>query len=611
MATNNCIGAADAQVLTTEGPVTQFPERAVWPPTTPSEFLKTLWGDIPPGKVLIWMLPDKKSRWYAHFDTITADMRFHEHEDVYTGIGLAPWEGMRLASNKRLREWEVAAITAFWADIDVAHPVHKKSEQLPPSIERAMEAIAQLPFEATIIVNSGHGLQLWWVLKEIWLFADAEEREQARRACQWWHRLVKETFAQFGWTVDSTFDLPRVMRLPGTWNNKNPQERRRVEVTGGSGTRYGRELFTQLVPEDFKATPMGARRSTSGSSARFSTEGSRLVLDPEAQPSFSRMDTLLKLEPKFRATWEKRRPDLNDQSASAYDMALANFAVRAKWPDQEVANLLIAFRREHDLELKLRENYYAVTIAKAHEPMEKERAEEDLQSALDDPPEDQPDVLQESLSIIFGVDIRRIIKYLGDPPEFYMETAQGNITLGTIDNIYSQTKFQQAVGAATGIVIQKVPGKIWEMRVQAILSACEEIEVGDASHPRRATRRWVEDYLLEKPPREEDWEKAVGPKSPFVKDGTTHMFVEDFCRWLEFSMNMQLDDHKIGRRLRQIGMEPKQVNVHISGARTTRYAWIVPSDCLPDRSIQRDQQQTPNMPGHHGKGAGEEPRDEV
>ena len=138
--------------------------------TTPEEFLKTLWGEIPPGKVLIWTLPDKKSRWYAHFDTITADMRFHEYEDVYTGIGLAPWEGMRLASNKRLREWEVAAITAFWADIDVAHPVHKKSEQLPPSIERAMEAIAQLPFEATIIVNSGHGLQLWWVLKEVWTF---------------------------------------------------------------------------------------------------------------------------------------------------------------------------------------------------------------------------------------------------------------------------------------------------------------------------------------------------------------------------------------------------------------------------------------------------------
>ena len=62
-------------------------------------------------------------------------------------------------------------------------------------------------------------------------------------------------------------------------------------------------------------------------------------------------------------------------------MALANFAVEAGWPDQEVCNLLIAFRRRHGLEPKLRENYYVVTIAKAHEPMEKQQAEEDLQSA--------------------------------------------------------------------------------------------------------------------------------------------------------------------------------------------------------------------------------------
>ena len=177
----------------------------------------------------------------------------------------------------------------------------------------------------------------------------------------------------------------------------------------------------------------------------------------------------------------------------------------------------------------------------------------------------------------------------GDPPGYYMETSQGNITLGGIDKIYSQTRFRQAVGAVSGIVIQKVPGKIWEQRVQAILSACEEIEVGDASHPRRATRRWVEDYLLDKPPREQDWEKAVGPKSPFVKYGVTHMFIDDFRRWLELPGGRQLGKYHICRRLRQVGMEPKQVNAHISGARTTRTAWVVPGDCLPGRNAERGQ----------------------
>ena len=353
MANTNFIGSTDNQVLTTD------------------QFLKTIWGEIPPGKVLIWTLPDKKSRWYVHFENVTADMRFHEKEDVYTGVGLAPHEGLRLPSNKRLKEWEVTGIAAFWSDIDVAHPVHKTAKQYPPSIEKALDALEQLPFAATIIVHSGHGVQLWWVLKEVWIFEDEEDRERARRASQWWHQVVKGIFAEHGWDVDSTFDLPRVMRLPGTWNNKEPEDRRRVEVTGGCGERYDRQQFLDLVPEDFQATPMRARRNRSGGSGNgngFAPGASGLVLDPEAEPSFTRIETLLKLEPRFRKTWENQRPDLADQSPSAYDMALANYAVRAGWPDQEVANLLIAFRKRHRLDPKLREDYYAVTIAKAHEP---------------------------------------------------------------------------------------------------------------------------------------------------------------------------------------------------------------------------------------------------
>ena len=55
------------------------------------------------------------------------------------------------------------------------------------------------------------------------------------------------------------------------------------------------------------------------------------------------------------------------------------------------------------------------------------------------------------------------------------------------------------------------------------------------------------------------------------------MFVEDFQRWLELNVNLQLDDHEIGRRLRQIGMDtqagerPHRVGphhaVHMAGAR--------------------------------------------
>ena len=209
----------------------------------------------------------------------------------------------------------------------------------------------------------------------------------------------------------------------------------------------------------------------------------------------------------------------------------------------------------------------------------------------------------DSLATLFGVDIIRIIKYLGDPSVYCMETKQGKVTIGGIERIYSQPKFRQSVGEATRIVIPTVSGKVWDQRVQAILQACEEVEAGDVSHPMRETRRWVTEYLLEKPPREEDWERAAATKSPFVKQGITHLFIDGLRRWLECTVGLLLDDHKIGRRLREIRMDPRQVNVHVGGKRTTRTAWVVPEECLPDRAPQPGDGRT-HMPGCQGEGGG-------
>ena len=239
------------------------------------------------------------------------------------------------------------------------------------------------------------------------------------------------------------------------------------------------------------------------------------------------------------------------------------------------------------------------------DPADRERVHARMMAALEASPENQVEVLKDCLSTLFGVDIIRIIKYLGVPPGYYMETKQGNITIGKIDKIPSQPKFREAVMSVTNVLVPKVSGRVWEQRIQAILSACEDIEGGDANHLALETRRWVEDYLLEKPPREEDWEKAVSAKIPFVRKRATYMFVEDFQRWLELNVNLQLDDHEIGRRLRQIGMERKLVNARIGSVRTTRSTWPVPDNLLPRRSRQENPQENreenpPPMPGHHG-----------
>ena len=52
------------------------------------EFLTELWGNPPPGQVLVWTLPQKRSIWYNRLDNVRGGD--YSHLDVYTGVGVAP-----------------------------------------------------------------------------------------------------------------------------------------------------------------------------------------------------------------------------------------------------------------------------------------------------------------------------------------------------------------------------------------------------------------------------------------------------------------------------------------------------------------------------------------
>ena len=554
---------------------------------TPSEFLTELWGNPPPAMVYVWRLPSRRSIWYDEFSRVDRDMEACRRDEVYTGGSAAARKG---TSKDRVEEIDAAAIPGVWADIDIYHQDAHKGKSLPATREQAREAMSGLPHAPTIVVDSGHGLQYWWLWEKPWLFRDAQEHEQARRIIQWWHRTTKDLFEARGWTTDSVFDLSRVMRLPGTFNNKVPGDPKPVAVALRDGPRYSVEDFARLVPEEFVSSippSAGGRRrprrtaggeKSGGGPARDVALSAGFVLNPDAQPNLTRLEGLIKADQKFQRTWERNRGDLKDQSASSYNMSIADTCIRAGWPEQEVVNAMIFWRSKHGEDLKLRENYYALTIAKAREPIRMERDQTRLDETLMDPPEDQGDVLKNTLASLFGVDIIRVIKYTGDPPVYYMETLQGNITIGQIDRIYSQAKFRELVGAATNIVIPQVSRRDWEKRVQAILLVCEEVDVGDASHPTQQAHTWVTDYLMDRGVREEDWEKAAQSHYPFIREERVRIFMEDFRRWLDVKRNTVLNPHEAGRRLRQMGAEPDKVNVIVGNRRTSRGCWELPQE---------------------------------
>ena len=326
----------------------------------PGEFLTTLWGNPPKSEILIWMLPQKLSKWYSRFDHLNEDMAAYPERDVYTGVGYPAPGTTKLISNIRGEAVDIGAIPGMWADIDVIHPIHKKPN-LPPTREQALATLAKTPFEPTIIIDSGHGIQAWWLFDKPWIFEDQEaDNREAQKLAQWWNREVKSLYAAEGWDIDSVFDLARVLRVPGTFNNKDPEHRAPVTTIKDDGPRYNRLQFLEKVPADFRPT-LSVNRS------RLSNEvnGHDFLMSPDAEPPHEKLMALLDVDPKFRTTWMGDRSDLKDQSPSAFDMSLASMAAHAEWTDQEIADLLIAKRRKHGQDLKMRIDYYERTIANA------------------------------------------------------------------------------------------------------------------------------------------------------------------------------------------------------------------------------------------------------
>lgn len=119
---------------------------------------------------------------------------------------------------------EVVGIPGLWLDIDLVTGVHAKTA-LPGSVDEALELLHDaLPGQPpTDLVHSGGGLHAYWLFDRPWYFQDEGERADASRQLKGLHARVQAVAAQRGWHLDNVADLPRMLRVPGTYNAKDPQ----------------------------------------------------------------------------------------------------------------------------------------------------------------------------------------------------------------------------------------------------------------------------------------------------------------------------------------------------------------------------------------------------
>lgn len=123
---------------------------------------------------------------------------------------------------------DVTRLAALWADLDIKAGGCNSVEQAQTIIANLSEWLGTRP---SAIVLSGHGLQPYWPIEDGQLVptgsdyasmieASAELRANAAALLRRWGRLVQHVANMQGAKVDNVFDLPRILRVPGTTNHK-------------------------------------------------------------------------------------------------------------------------------------------------------------------------------------------------------------------------------------------------------------------------------------------------------------------------------------------------------------------------------------------------------
>ena len=211
-------------------------------------FFERLHGPEPQGWLIVWTRQDKATR---AFDLGVEGMLDRAVEycrsrastaDVYAAVGL---QRERPANTSRGAEPGVASLPGFWADVDIAGPAHK-ADGLPPTEQAARELIDSAGLEPSIMVRSGFGLQPYWLLREPWQIESDDERQRLKSLSTRFQANLRIRANGHGWTVDSTADLCRVLRVPGTFNHKVPGDVRMVTAEYADRA-YNLDDFEDLV----------------------------------------------------------------------------------------------------------------------------------------------------------------------------------------------------------------------------------------------------------------------------------------------------------------------------------------------------------------------------
>lgn len=231
------------------------------------EFFRALYPEDAQGHTYLWTMPDKRTQVFAaaaHAEMAQAARKTGDTgKDVYFSVGLSE---RLFRAHERAKSTDIVAIPALWVDIDIAGDAHA-AKSLPPDYAAARALLPEM-FDPSIVVDSGHGIHAYYGFRELLDTRTDAEQSTAQDLLRRLQGAVRACAEAKGWHVDSTPDLCRVLRVPGTLNYKGGGAVPCVVAEYSEGLRYNAEDFDVLPPVEAtcktERTATFERRPTDG-----------------------------------------------------------------------------------------------------------------------------------------------------------------------------------------------------------------------------------------------------------------------------------------------------------------------------------------------------------
>jgi len=278
-------------------------------------------------------------------------------KDLNIHFGVAP------RARQSGTEKDVKILKCFWSDLDCK----RKNKPDLPTKEEALEKIKRFKLAPSIIIDSGQGYHLYWLLSKLVNIRNESDVLKLRG-------VLAGLSQALGGDVAGK-DLSRCLRIPDTLNFKpeNPEGLPVKIIKFEPDITYNIKEFEQFYLEQ--------KETILGEVALEKEKIKNWIRDPESLELPDHFNRLLNVSRNLRETFEGERSDLTDQSRSGYSMALASILTSYNlFTDEEIIKIMIAQPRG-----KLRENtpeYLIYTLKKAKgsvTPVETEELLEDIE----------------------------------------------------------------------------------------------------------------------------------------------------------------------------------------------------------------------------------------